>query len=67
MTLIKDFNVAIAQALGFDPDRTGRITIVLEPEHFPIVTVEQFIPEENGKAMTAELKKYTLVLREELS
>jgi len=62
-------NVAIAEALGLDPThiRSGGVTIHLDSDRGPVVTVEYFVTDRNGKRHTineelvTELRRYKLV------
>lgn len=63
-------NVAIARALGLDPThiRKGGVTLTLDGDLGPIITVESFLTDSNGHRyaiddeVATELSRYKLVL-----
>lgn len=62
-------NIAIAKALGLDPTtiRKSGVTITLDGDLGPVLTVEMFATDSNGrrhtenKELIAELRRYKLV------
>jgi len=64
-TSIADVNVAIAEALGIDPNLVGSIRIDIRPEAMPQITVVKYLTAEDVHHVRRIVEKYELVRKEE--
>jgi hypothetical protein len=68
MAIIKEahaFNLALCAALGLDPTKVRAITIHSRAQKMVVVEVEQLLPLDDGDALLAQVKRYTLTAIEQ--
>ena len=59
---MSDLGRRVCDALGIDPRMVGRITITLDPQTIPLVTVERFVIDaEDNSRLIDLLSEYRLV------